>query len=254
VENYLGLPGLKGKEMARRFILHAKRAGVTIVREEVLEVIVGEGFTVRTPARQYVVKAVIVATGGRPREIEGLDKRLVEKIRYDTDDIAAFRGKSTLLLGGGDATFDRALRLKGVCSELRILSRGSFSALPKLVSECRLAGVKMVQNVGRWNVTPRNGGIVVTTDKGVFLADMVLASLGKEQKSSILPTSVERLAPAFPTGETNVPGLYVIGDLAAGRYRQLAVATGMGVASSMHAAEFLKRVHGITVEESPRWK
>jgi thioredoxin reductase (NADPH) len=253
VENYLGLPGLEGKELARRFLEHARQAGVRIVREEVLEVTHGEGFTLRTPERELHAKAVIVAAGAEPRRLEGLDGRLEPRVRYDTRDMEEFKGKNTVILGGGDAALDRALRLKGVCSVLRVLSRGSITAHPGLVAECRRAGVKMIQGVGRWTVRPGNGGFSIATGKGTFSAEMVLASIGKEQRTAVLPKSIEELALAFPSGETGIPGLYIIGDLAAGRYRQLAVATGMGVAAAMHAAEFLKRVHGIKAEESPGW-
>jgi len=228
VDNYLGLPGLGGKEVAQRFIEHAVKAGVKILQEEVRELITAGEFTLRTTERELRAKAVIVATGAEPRILDGLEGAPGPEIRYDTSDLGEFWGKSTIILGGGDAALDRALRLKGVCSRLRVLSRGAITAHPGLVAECRRAGVKMVQGVGRWKVAPGNGGLEVATGKGTFPAEVVLASIGKESRTALLPKNIEGLNVGFPAGQTNIPGLYVIGDIATGMYRQLSVATGMG--------------------------
>jgi len=254
VENYLGLPPVPGAQLAALFVRQALRAGVRIVRSEALEIGCGATFEVRTAGGAvYRARVVVLATGALPRKLDGLAAQAEGKVRYDTDDLESFRDKKAIVLGGGDAALDRALRLKAVCSSIRVVSRGSITALPALVDDCRRAGVKMVQDAGKWDVRQRSGGLSVRTGKGNFLADMVLASIGKEPHSPLLPRPLEELRPSFPCGETTLPGLYVIGDLAAGRYRQLSVATGMGVASAMHAGEYLKRRYGVQAKGNP-WK
>lgn len=254
VDNYLGLPGLGGMALAKRFLGHARRVGVRIVQEEVLELVAGKVFTIRTAERKLKAKAVIVATGAEPRRLDGVDGRTGSMLMYDTRELADFWGKDTIILGGGDAALDRALRLKNVCSRIRVLSRGSITAHPGLVAECRRAGIKMVQDVGSWNVGLGDGGFVITTKTGSFQAGAVLASLGKEPRTSLLPRTIEQLAPTFPDGKTRLPGLYLVGDIAAGRFRQTSVAAGMGVAAAMHAADFLKRWHGIKVKGGSGWR
>ena len=251
VDNYLGLPGLGGREVARIFLEHALKTGVKIVREEVRELIPAKDFTLRTSKRELHAKAVIVATGAEPRKLDGPDGGPGPQIKYDTWDLGEFRGKSTVILGGGDAALDRALRLKGVCSQLRVLSRGAITAHPGLVAGCRRAGVKMVQGVGRWTVGHQNGGFVVTTGKGTFPAEVVLASIGKEPRTALLPRSIGELGLVFPSGATDIPGLYVIGDTASGKYRQIALAAGMGVAAAMHAAVFIGKDRGVNAEDAP---
>jgi len=254
VENYLGLPPIQGAQVAGLFVRQALLAGVRIVPSEAVEITPGELFEVRTAGGPvYRAKVVVLATGALPKKLDGLDAPAEGMVRYDTDDLESFRGKKAIVLGGGDAALDRALRLKAVCSSIRVVSRGSITALPALVGDCRRAGVKMVQGVGKWDVRRSNGGLSVKTGKGSFWADMVLASIGKEPRSPLLFRPLEELRPSLPAGETTMPGLYVIGDLAAGRYRQLSVATGMGVASAMHAGEYLKRRYGVQARESP-WK
>jgi len=253
VDNYLGLPGLEGRELARRFLAHARRLGVRIVREEVLGLFAGKRFAVRTARRVLRVNAVMVATGARPRRAEGLGEGAGPRIKYDTRELEDFRGKDAVILGGGDAALDRALRLQHVCRQIRVLSRESLTAHPGLVSECRRGGIMMVQGVGKWNVRIEKGGFVVSTHKGSYSADVVLASLGKEPRNALLPERIRRVAPSFPAGATTMPGLYLIGDIAAGRYRQASVAAGMGVAAAMHAADYLRRTHGVRVEEGRGW-
>ena len=254
VDNYLGLPGLAGAELAKRFLRHARRQGVRITREEVLAVVPGKWFSVRTGGGKIRARAVILATGAEPRPAGGLGAGIAPRIKYDTRELADFRGKDAIILGGGDAALDRALRLRDICSRVRVLSRGSLTAHPGLVAECRRAKIKLVQGVGKWNVSARKGGFVVATGKDRFPAEVVLASLGKQPRAALLPKSLDELAPSFPTGATVIPGLYLTGDIAAGRYRQTSVAAGMGVAAAMHAAEYLKRKHGIKVGEAAGWR
>ena len=236
VENYLGLYRLPGDELARLFVRHAIRAGVRIIRAEVLGIARRREFVLQTSEGEWRARAVVVATGAVPRVLEGAGGA----VDYDTNDLSDFRGKRVGVLGSGDAAFDRALRIVLVAASVRIFCRGAPSALPLLVERCRRAGVSVAVGSGEPKIVVRDGAIRVRTLKGDFRADRLVASIGKEPQSPILPWPLGRLKPAFPDGRTTMAGLYVIGDLASGRDRYLSVATGMGVASAMHIGRYLR--------------
>ena len=239
VENYLGLNRLPGAELARLFVRHALNAGVRIVQAEVLKISGAGPFLVRTSRGEFRVRAVVAASGAVPNELEGAPGA----VDYSARNLQDFRGKQVMIIGSGDAAFDRALRIAPVAASVRILCRGKSSALPVLVERCRRAGIPVVQDTGEIEIRFPGPAFEFRTARGIYKASRLVASIGKKAGTSFLPWPLEALRPAHPSGHTTVPGLYVIGDLAGGE-RYLSVATGMGVAAAMHAGRFLEgKVH-----------
>ena len=250
VENYLGLYRLPGAEVARLFVRHALNAGVRIVRAEALGVSGRRPFRVSTSKGEWRSRAVVVATGAVPNELA----RIGGAVDYDTKALNDFRGTAVLILGSGDAAFDRALRIRPVAASVRILCRGKPSALPLLVSRCKKEGIPLITGAGDPRVRFSAGRFEVRTRHGTFWADRLLASIGKTGRPPVLPGPFEKLAPAFPSGRTTVPGLFLIGDLVSGRDRYLSVATGMGIAAAMAVGEWLKNGKRIGAGRARSWK
>jgi len=250
VENYLGLNRLPGAEVARMFVRHAMNAGVRIVRAEVQRIWGHGPFTVSTTEGRWRARAVVVATGAVPRHLA----KAKDAVDYDTGDLDVFRQRTVLVLGSGDAAFDRALRILPVAASVRIMCRGKPSALPILVSRCRKEGIPLVAEAGEPRIRFTAGRFEVRTRKGTFRADRLLACVGKTGQPPILPRPLEKLAPAFPSGRTTVPGLCLIGDLVSGQDRYLSVATGMGIAAAMAVGEWLKNGKHNRVGRARSWK
>ena len=250
VENYLGLYRLPGVEVARLFVRHALNAGVRIRKAQVLGIAIrGKFLLLRTTLGPWKARAVVMATGAVPIELEGAPAA----VEYDTGALDDFNGKRTIILGGGDAAFDRALRVRPASSSVTVICRGKPSAIPLLITRCRKASIKVVSDAGEPVIAKRGGCVTVRTKKGSFCADVLVASIGKRADASGLVHTRARLEPAFPDGHTGIPGLYVIGDLASGRYRYLSVATAMGVAAAEHAGRFLRKDGGIRIKEGDAW-
>jgi len=239
VENFPGMFGMKGEEAADEFVDHARKIGVKILKEEALRI--NPDLTVITNSGKWRSKAVIVATGAVPLKI-GNDTRHAS---VDLEHPSSLNGKSVLILGGGDAAFDRGLRLSGIASSVTIICRGRTSALELLVKRAINAGVRIVQDAGESRPISSGKGALVSTRKGVFCGDALLLCIGKGPNTSILPTPLEKLSLQALTGETNIPGLFVIGDAMAGEYRQLGVAVGTAIASAMRTGKYLKDKYGI---------
>ena len=250
VENYLGLYRLPGADIARLFVKHAMNAGVRVVRTEVLRISGRRPFIISTTRGQWRCRAVVVASGAVPNELESPGGA----VDYDTKDPALFRGREVLVLGSGDAAFDSALRIRPEAASVRILCRGKPSALPLLVVRCRKAGIRIVEDAGEPAVRFGDGGFEVQTRKGTYRADRLLASIGKTARPPALPRPLEGLAPAFPDGRTRLPGLYLVGDLVSGRNRYLSIATGMGIAAAMAIGEWFIKENGIGAGRAATWK
>ncbi|MEM3043482.1 MAG: NAD(P)/FAD-dependent oxidoreductase [Thermoplasmata archaeon] len=233
VENYPGISPMPGRRLALRLAGWARAAGLRILRDEVLRVSGRGPFTVETRRGMRRARVVVVAAGAGPRGPGELPSV------YGLENLRRYRGRRVVIIGGGDAAFDCALRLCRVASRVSVVCRGRPSALPLLVERCRRAGVLLIQSAPLKGVSRTARGFRVETAAGELSADDVLTATGKEPREEILPLPLSELRPHPLTGRTGVPGLYVVGDLSAGRYRQVAVAAGMGVAAAMDAAEFL---------------
>ena len=250
VENYLGLYRLSGADIAGLFVKHAMNAGVSIIRAEVRAISKGVPFIVATTKGAWRSRAVVVATGAAPNELDNTGG----SVDYDTKDLAIFRGRNVVVLGSGDAAFDRALRIRPVASAVRIICRGKPSALPLLIQRCRKAKIKVVTDAGEPAVRFEAGGFLVRTQKGTFRAERLLSSLGKTARPPALPRPLAGLAPMFPDGRTKVPGLFLVGDLVSGRDRYLSIATGMGIAAAMAIGQWFKKGNGVEVGRAASWK
>jgi thioredoxin reductase (NADPH) len=116
VENYPGFPeGIDGTELMKLFDKQFRKFGVQVKLTDVRSV---ENFTghkvVSTFRIDYHAKAVIVATGGRPR-LTGArnEERFLDKgISFcATCDAARYTGKKIMVIGSGDAAIEEGLFL-----------------------------------------------------------------------------------------------------------------------------------------------
>ena len=70
VDNYPGLPGVGGFELAQKMREHAQKSGVTFAKEQVVSVEdKQEKKLVTTNQKQYEAKAVIIASGASYRKL-----------------------------------------------------------------------------------------------------------------------------------------------------------------------------------------
>jgi thioredoxin reductase len=69
--------------------------------------------------------------------------------------------------------------------------------------------------------------------------DALVVCIGRKPALPYLPPQVST-EDVDLWGRTVLPGLYLIGDVRRGAYRQVAIAAGDGVAAAMHAAHYLK--------------
>ena len=114
VDNYPGLPGISGFDMAMKFREHAEQLGAEFVNDSVKELIPGEDGIkhVVCEEAEYAAKTVIIASGahhsllGVPGEAEfsGMG------VSYcATCDGAFYKNKVTAVVGGGDVALEEEI-------------------------------------------------------------------------------------------------------------------------------------------------
>jgi thioredoxin reductase (NADPH) len=132
VLNYPGFPdGVFAKELGERLVAQAVNLGVEMRNERVLKIT--KERNIETEEGKYKGKAIIIATGSRPKEVgilgEGEFNLQDRGVIYYVTDPEKFRGKDVVIAGGGDTAVDSALALEGITEKIRIVHRrGTFRA------------------------------------------------------------------------------------------------------------------------------
>lgn len=256
VENYPGAGRKSGFDLGEAFRNQALELGAEIRhgsvtglkdREDCKELILDSGESVRA-------KAVIAATGAAPKKlgVPGEKELTGAGVSYcATCDGAFFRGKDTLVVGGGDTAVEDALFLSALCRSVTVaLRRDVFRAAKRRVE--LLKAKENVTILYRTNLTEirgegRVGSVILSGPEGTRERSMdgVFLAVGVEPASGWLAGLPLRLEDGYvAAGEdchTNIPGLFVAGDLRKKPLRQVVTAAADGANAVTSTLDYLGR-------------
>jgi thioredoxin reductase (NADPH) len=256
VDNFPGFPdGVAGGELARRFQSQAERFGAEVIPEIVTEVDFSEQpFTVRTERNSYQARTVIVATGAAPRRlgIPGEDKFYGRGVSScATCDGFFYRDKQVVVVGGGDAAIDESLFLTKFAEKVTVIHRRDELRATKIFQEQAFANPKIdfiwdsvVEEVlGDQTVTGVRVRNVKSGETSMVKTDGVFIYIGMEPKSGLFVGQLELDDNGYVVSNrrqhTNVPGVFVAGDVQDPHYRQVVTAAGTGAIAAMEAERYL---------------
>jgi thioredoxin reductase (NADPH) len=262
LENYPGFPEpvsgydftQKMEDQARRFGAEFQNATVTALRKD-------DGvFVLDTDKGKLTSLAVIVATGAVHRSlgVPGEAEHAGHGVSYcATCDGPFFKAKRMLVVGGGDAACDEAMYLANLASGVLMIHRKEKFRAQKALAARVLANPKIQV---RFHTELRKIEGSPTVSK-VKLADNQKDCVYEEEVSAVFifigsdPTSslVAPLGVAMDSVgyietnqrmETNVAGLYAVGDVRATPFRQLVVAAGEGAIAAHAAGQYIDEIKG----------
>ena len=122
VENYPGFTHISGAELSMKFAQHAESYDLETISQEADALDPGLDFHTVTLANGEILKShsVILATGGSPRKLDVPGEREFygKGVSYcATCDGFFFRGKTVVVVGGGDSAAEEALYLAKLCKK-----------------------------------------------------------------------------------------------------------------------------------------
>lgn len=262
VENFPGFPqGVMGPELMKLFKEQAVRFGTEVIQESVTEVRKNDDgtFTVIAKGEAYPAKTIILSTGASARRL-GLES---EKALYGkgvsacaTCDGFFFKGKKVIVVGGGDSAMEEANFLTKFADEVTIVHRRDSFRASKVMQDRTMKNpkIKVVWNSAVTDIL----GIDVGRVTGVTLKDTesgeetemaidgVFAAIGHVPNADLakalgVDTDEKGYVKTTPgTSKTNVPGVFVCGDLQDAHYRQAITAAGSGCMAALDAERSLE--------------
>lgn len=253
VECYPGFPkGIVGPDLAERMVAQALELGVRVERAEATALDwTGKGFELTVNGTVCEARAVVLATGTRPRPFDGLplpDGPQAQRIQHRTDRLpACLDGQRVWISGGGDAALDSALQLVRRGARVAVAVRARRArALGLLVERALAAGVSLHTERAICAVGAHGSGLQLCfegQDGVVELADWLLVCHGRDPALRLWHHLASPVARLPANMESHFPGLFLAGDLLRGRCRYAAVATGDGTRAARLAEALLERYH-----------
>lgn len=265
LDNYPGFAeGVDAFELSFAMALQAERFGAERVSDEVVDLNVDAVKKLLTCASgaQYSARAVIVATGAEPRElgVSGEAELRGRGVSYcATCDGGFFRGKVAVVVGGGNTAVGDALYLSRICEKVYVVHRrDSFRADALYLNALsELPNVELVLNSTVEAIRSTTDGEVPmphvesilvrdrnTGDERIVNTDAVFIAVGTTPRSNVLKAAGVALneagyAIAGESGATNVPGVFVAGDVREKPLRQVITAASDGANAATAAFEYL---------------
>ncbi len=251
LDNFPGFPeGVTGEEFADRLRQQAERFGVEILPAQDVTGVGVDG-TYRTvttgDGRTYAAFAVLLALGSTYRRlgIDGEDDLIGAGVHFcATCDGAFYRGRKVAVIGGGNSAGEESIFLTRFVSDVTIITRD-----PALTAS-QVVALKVEENPQISVVTDAlpiayatEGGKVVgmvVERNGVretIPAEGIFVFIGLSPNSGLVADLVALDPAGFVLSDlgmqTDVPGIFVAGDVRSGSTKQAASAAGEGAAAAL---------------------
>ena len=261
VDNYPGLPGITGLDLGEAMAGHAEKLGLKPKREPVLSVTdEGEIKVIRTKKNEYHARAVIIACGATHRHlgIPGEEELGGMGVSYcATCDAAFFQEGTVAVVGGGNVAVEDAILLSRTCKKVYLVHRRDELRAAKSIQEKAFKNDKLhflwdtvveevngdgilssmtVKNVKTGELTT----IEADEDDGMF---GVFGFIGTIPNSKVFEGVIDMDERGYIKSDenmhTNIPGVFVAGDVRIKSLRQVVTAAADGAIAATQAEKYI---------------
>jgi len=282
IENYLGFPmGLSGGDLARRAVVQAQRFGVEILAQEAVGVRTEGSYRMIKfiDGNEISCHALMIATGVQWRRLDapGIDRLQGAGVYYGGGSTEALscKGEIVYVIGGANSAGQAAMNFAKYAERVVIVVRGV--SLSTTMSQYLIDQIKETSNIQIWpnaSVSEAHGETHLE-EISFFCSDSnklerVSASamfifIGASPRTDWLADIVERDERGFiltgpdlmreglrPKGweldrdpfllETNVPGIFAVGDVRHGSVKRVASGVGEGSVAVQFIHQYLSKV------------
>ncbi|MDR3541764.1 MAG: thioredoxin-disulfide reductase [Desulfosporosinus sp.] len=262
IVNYPGYMQVSGPDLMKDFHKHAQSFGVEFIKEEVVSVDFSqEEKIIKTKKRkEFSAKAVIMACGSEPRllNIPGEKKLRGSGVAYcATCDAEFFEGEEVVVVGSGDQAIEEGMYItkfarkvtvivlhdEGILDCNKVSAERAFnnekmefiwnSTIEEVLGEENVEGVK-IKNL-------KTGSSSQLTCQGVFFFVGMIPST-RFLKDSGIEMDKSGYIPVNDRMETNLEGIYAVGDNRVKYLRQVVSAAGDGATAAVAAERYIEEL------------
>lgn len=258
VDNYPGFEqGIDGFTLGLTMQKQAQRFGVTTKLAQAQKLhLTGPIKTIETSDGVFRAKTVIIATGANHKHlgIEQEEALIGKGIAYCAScDGMFYRGKTVAVVGGGNSAAADALLLSRIAQKVILIHRRDTLRATKVYHD----PLMQAENIEfRWNSridrlvhTNKLTGVEIENvhsgEKTLLNVDGLFISIGREPATHLLQGQLDLdqngYVIADESTQTNLPGVYAIGDVRTKAVRQIVTAVADGAVAVHYAEEYLAK-------------
>ena len=274
--------GLSGSDLARRAVAQARRFGVEILSPQDVVGLRIDGpyrFIKMADGAEISCNALLLAMGvqWRTLDVPGVDRLQGAGVYYGggTSEAIACRGETVYIIGGANSAGQAAMHFSKFAEKVVMLVRGT--SLASTMSHYLVEQIEKTPNIEVWTQTSvvevqgdtRLTGITVQCEPSGTRKQLPASSLfifiGAQPRTEWLGNFIERDERGFilsgpdllrdgkrPASwtldrdpgllETNVPGIFVVGDVRHGSVKRVASGVGEGAVVVQFMHQYLAKV------------
>lgn len=258
IDNYPGIPetvdgytlGMQMQQGAERFGAKTRFAEVTAVE------LTGQIKQIHTDEGLLSARTVVIATGADHRHLGLPDEETLigRGVGYCAAcDGMLYRNKTVAVVGGGESAAADALHLSKICKKVYLIHRrdtlraakAAFDALQRqenveLILQSEVVGLQADGRLQSISVKNRLTDEIQNLEvQGLFI------SIGRDPASALFAGQLELdqggYIRAGESTETNLPGVFAVGDVRTKAVRQIVTAAADGAVAVHFAQEYLQK-------------
>ena len=256
VENYPGFPeGIQGPDLMMAMRKQAEHHGAEIVDADFMNADFSKRpFTILAGDKTYEGKSIIIATGADNKWLDVPGEK--EKIGHGVSSCAPcdapfFRNKNTIVVGGGDSAMEEALVLTKFANSVTLVHRrDEFKASKIMLDRARanpkikfILNSEIVEVLGQDKVS----GVKIKNNKTNEVSEMpidgVFVAIGHLPNTTAfkgIELDDQGYIVVHDHTRTNIPGVFVGGDVHDSHYKQAVTAAGFGCMAALEAEKWLQ--------------
>ncbi len=256
VENYPGFEnGIDGKQLMQEMKKQAAVFGTEYVAKDITKVdFSSQPLKVYAGDDEYQAKAVIIATGAKPRKLglESEEKLWAKGVSAcATCDGFFFRDKTVAVIGGGDSAMEEANFLTKFATKVYLIHRREEFKASKVMLDRVNANEKIEilinkgvdEVLGDQKVTGLRLKDTQSGETSELPLDGMFLAIGHLPVTELFDTIEKDDLKYIVHKEhtmTNIPGVFAAGDCVDHRYRQAITAAGMGCQAAIDVARWME--------------
>ncbi|PIT87480.1 MAG: hypothetical protein COU31_02840 [Candidatus Magasanikbacteria bacterium CG10_big_fil_rev_8_21_14_0_10_40_10] len=273
VGNWPGIISIQGFELAQKFTAHIKNYPETKIDEgwrvikiepkDNYHVITAENAGDASKIQTYQAKAVIIASGIRPRylKLPGEEELRNKGVTYCTVcDGPLYKGKITATIGSGNSALESALMMANISKKVYLVSKyantkeNNYGFPPGeniLINKIKkLKNVEVVYNAVSTAILGNNmvSGLKyldqISAKEKTLDVQGIMVHIGQVPNSHFVDCVEKDKMKQIIIDEkcrTSCQGIFAAGDVTNVPYKQIGIATGQGIIAGLAAIEYINK-------------
>ena len=244
IENYLGFSSISGADLALKMFKQVKENNIAYAYGKVINVEKKNEFIVKTETDSYQSNNVIIATGKVNNKLGLKNEDKIKGISYcAVCDGAFYKDKIVGIVGAGNAAFTEALYLSSLAKKVYIINRSERVRADKIY-QTKVKNKENIVYLSNAIITEINDldGIInniIINNKSQFKIDGLFLAIGGRPQIDFIEGLRKENGYVLVNQkmETNIKGLYAIGDVIKKDYYQIGTAINDGIVAALSIKE-----------------